>query len=235
MKKQLPSTQEQSKSQIRIADMSAKRIGTFTLYRAPVTDRLGKSHYEVSIHGTRKLVETTIGKSGLEIDIDPDATEQDAKARAEQLLRPYYERLDSAMHEPWNIAAHVPSKVAAKAANTITISVRRTAGKGTLWAIATPVAVAWPRGTMIQFVIPRCFTGGATSLPLAGNPNIAIRFNTPFAPIAAESARGGLAIDAASFMNAPWFHVYSWNQFVAAGPTPAVAFLSCWGFGLLPF
>jgi hypothetical protein len=224
--------------QLHLTNMHATRDGSFTLYTAPVADRGGESRYELTVHGSRKLVESVLGKSGLDIDIDAKATQEDAAKRAQQLLAPYYERLDSAMREPWRIAAPRAStskRAAPTPARTITVSLRRTSGKGTLWVIATPLPIAWLPGTMVQFVLPNCFTGGATALPVSGNPNVVIRFNAPFAPIAAASALGGLAVDTAGFTNPPWLHVYPFNQFPAAGATPAVAIVACWGFGLLPF
>lgn len=224
--------------QLHLADMRAQGAGTSTLYTLHVPDRRGETRYEVTIHGARKLVDSVFGKSGLNIDIDPDATEQDAAKRAQEFLAPYYERLDIEMREPWKIAAPRSGSTKMtppKPARTVTVSLRRTSGKGTFWAIGTPVPVAWPAGSMIQFVLPRCFTGGAVSVPSVGNPNVLIRFNAPFAPVAASSLRPGLLFDAAGFTNAPWFHVYPWNQFPAVGPGPSLAFLSCWGFSLLPF
>jgi hypothetical protein len=223
---------------LRLAEMRAQREGALTLYTAPVADRRNESRYEVTIHGARKLVDAVFGKAGVEIDIDPDATEQDATKRAQKLLAAYYERLDVAMREPWRMAAQrarAPKVASPKASRTITVSLSRTSGKGTFWLIATPIPVAWPAGTIVQFVLPRCFNGGAMAVPVSGNPNVAIRFNSPFAPIAAAAAAPAPATDVAMFANAPWFHVYPFNQFIAAGPGPATAILSCWGFSLLPF
>jgi hypothetical protein len=224
---------------LHLAEMRAERAGTFTIYTSPLADRRNDTRYEATIHGAPALVEAVFGKVGVTVDIDPDATEEDAAKRAQDLLAPFNAQLDAEMRQPWNLRAPRPRLAAAsplpKASRTITVSLRRTSGTGTFWWIGTPLPVAWPPGTLIQFVLPRCFTGGAMAVPAGGNPDVLIRFNGPFAPIAASSLRGGLAVDATGFTNAPWFHVFPWNQFLATGRTPAVAAVSCWGFSLLPF
>lgn len=225
-------------AQLHLADMSARRDGEFTLYSAPVADRRGETRYEATIHGPRRLVDAVLGKSGLDIAIDPDASEQDSHKRIAELLRPHYERQDVAMREPWKVAAprgRKAKEAPPKPSRTVTISLRRLSGKGTFWVIATPAPVTWPAGAIVQFVLPPCFTGGAMAAPLAGNPNVRIRFNSPFAPAAASAIGFGLTVDIATYVNAPWLHVYTFNQFNAVVPTPATAFLSCWGFSLFPF
>lgn len=161
--------------------------GAFAQYTSAVAERRGESRYELTVDGARKLVDSVLGKSGLE------------------MLAPYYERLDATLREPEKMAApraRAAKASSPKASHAVTISLRRTSGKGTFWAIGTP-PVVWPPGTMVQFVLPRCFTRGAMAVPVTGNPNVVIRFNAPFAPVAAASGLAGMAIDAAASTNAP--------------------------------
>jgi hypothetical protein len=152
------------------------------------------------------------------------------------LLEPYGRELGRRAIEIGGLKPpRVPSKEAPfSAARAITLTLRPTAPHRTFWLFDTIVPIPLPPGAVpFQVVFPPCFNGGMASFPIAGNPNVRIRFNSPLPPNAATRALGGLAIDATSFVLSPFTPVFPFYQWPVA-TAPAVARLMCWGYGLFP-
>jgi hypothetical protein len=214
--------------------MTARRLGKDVQYRGSVADRRGQSDYEVTVHGPGKLVEGMLAKVDFSFEIDPKARPADVEERAKGILRPYHDDLAKRSAEPWNALPRRGSAAAAasgKPSRTVTMAIRRTAGHGTFWHLNSVVPIPIPAGATLQIVFPLCFTGAALSIPAAGNPNIAIRFNSPVAPPAATGT-SPTGVDVASFALPFLMHVYPFYQFTAVGAV-AVTLVDCWGFGLL--
>jgi hypothetical protein len=221
---------------MKLKQMKRTAKGSLVTFRSDVTDRKGHSGYEVTVEGPKSAVEKALGETDFLVDIDPAATDDDVKRRVGELLEPYGRELVRRAIDPASLkAARVPVKDAAfNAARAITVTVRPTAEHRTFWLFDTTVPIGLPPGPVpFQVVFPPCFTGGMASFPIAGNPNVRIRFNSPLAPNAAASALPGLAIDATSFALSPFTPVFPFYQWPVAA-APAAARLICWGFGIFP-
>ena len=219
---------------MKLKDMKRTARGAQVMYRAPATDRKGQSHYEVSVEGPKGAVEKALREVDLTFDIDTAATQEDIDRRVTELLKPWHREMAQRAMDPASYTPGRPSKeTVVTPARTITISIRPTAEHGTFFFFDTVFPVFLPVLPLFQVVFPPCSFGGVASFPVAGNPNVRIRFNSPFAPNAAASAFGGLATDVASFILAPWTLVFPFNQFPVA--VPSVARLMCWGGNFLPF
>jgi hypothetical protein len=219
---------------MKLTEMKRAARGAQVVYRAPATDRKGQSHYEVSVEGPKSAVEKALREADLRFDIDPDATREEIDRRVTEVLKPWHREMGQrAMDPAWLKPTRPAKETAVTPARTITVAIRPTAEHGTFWFFDTVFPVFLPAGFLFQVVLPPCSFGGAASFPTAGNPNVRIRFNSPFPPNAAASAFPGLATDVASFVLAPWTLVVPFNQFPVA--VPSVARLMCWGGSLLPF
>jgi hypothetical protein len=219
---------------MKLKEMKRSARGSKVTYLAPATDRQGHSHYEVSVEGPKGAVEKALRDADLTFDIDPSATHEAIDKRITEFLKPWHREMGKlAMDPAFRTPARPPKESAVAAARTITVAIRPTAEHGTFWLFDTVFPVFLPTGFLFQVMLPPCSFGGAASFPVAGNPNVRIRFNSPFPPNAAVSAFGGLATDVATFNLAPWTLVFPFNQFTAA--VPSAARLMCWGGSLLPF
>ena len=219
---------------MKLKQMKRTVSGTGVTYRSPAVDLKGDSHYEVTVDGPKGAVEKALGEADFVFEIDPDGTQKDTDRRVTTLLEPYRREMERLAMDPARLTPRVPAKEpAVKLARVITVSIRPTAKHGTFWYFDTVLPIPLPRAIPLQIVLPPCSMGGAASFPIAGNPNVRIRFNSPFAPNASLSAFGGLAIDVASFVRPPWALVLPFYQFPAA--VPSAARLTCWGLSLLPF
>ncbi len=219
---------------MKLKDMNRTARGSQVVYRAPATDRKGQSHYEVSVEGPKGAVEKALREADLTFDIDPAASEEDVNRRITELLKPWHDEMAQRAMDPAGLApARRWKETAVTPARTITVAIRPTADHGTFFFFDTVFSVFLPVAPLFQVVFPPCSFGGVASFPLAGNPNVRIRFNSPLSPNAAASAFGGLAVDVASFILAPWTLVFPFNQFPVA--VPSVARLMCWGGNVLPF
>lgn len=219
---------------MKLKDMKRTARGAQVVYRAPATDRKGQSYYEISVEGPKGAVEKALREADLTFDIDPAATREDIDRRVTELLKPWHREMAQRAMDPAGVKPMRPPKEAAVTpARTITVAIRPTADHGTFFFFDTVFPVFLPAFPLFQVVFPPCSFGGAASFPVAGNPNVRIRFNSPFPPTAAASAFGRLAIDVATFALAPWTLVFPFNQFPVA--VPSVTRLMCWGGNFLPF
>jgi hypothetical protein len=219
---------------MKLTDMKRSARGAQVVYRAPATDRKGQSHYEVTVEGPKGAVEKALREADLTFDIDPAATEADVNRRIMELLKPWHREMKQRSMDPAGLTTvRPPAEPAVTAARTITVTIRPTADHGTFFLFDTLFPVFLPVTPLFQVVFPPCSFGGIAAFPVAGNPNVRIRFNSPFPPNAAASGFGGLATDVATFTLAPWTLVFPFNQFPAA--VPSAARLMCWGGNFLPF
>lgn len=219
---------------MKLKDMKRTARGDQVVYRAPATDRKGQSHYEVSVEGPKGAVEKALREADLTFDIDPAASEEDVNQRITEILKPWHREMAERAMDPAGLKPARPAKeTAVSPASTITVAIRPTTEHGTFFFFDTVFPVFLPVAPLFQVVLPPCSFGGIASFPVAGNPNVRIRFNSPFPPNAAASAFGGLATDVATFVLAPWTLVFPFNQFPTA--VPSVARLMCWGGNFLPF
>src|SRR6478672_11147551 len=219
---------------MKLKDMKCSASGAQVVYRAPAIDRKGQSHYEVTVTGPKGAVDKALREADLTFDIDPAATQEEIDRRVTELLKPWHREMSQrAMDPAWFKPTRPLKETSVTLARTITVAIRPTAEHGTFWFFDTVFPVALPAGFLFQVVLPPCSFGGIASFPVAGNPNVRIRFNNPFPPNVAASAFPGLAIDVASFTLPPWTLVFPFNQFTAA--VPSAARLQCWGGSLLPF
>ncbi len=219
---------------MKLKDMQRSTRGAQVLYSSPAKDRKGRSHYEVSVAGPKSVVEKALREADLTFDIDPDATQESADRRVMEALKPWHREMAQRAMDPAGLNTKVAvKKPAENASRTMTVTLRPTAKHGTFFFFDTVFPVFLPVAPLFQVVLPPCSFGGIASFPVAGNPNVRIRFNSPLPPNAAASGFGGLAIDTASFVRAPWALVFPFNQFPVA--VPSVARLMCWGGSLLPF
>jgi hypothetical protein len=219
---------------MKLTDMKRSSRGDRVVYRSPATDRKGNAHYEVSVEGPKGAVEKALREADLLFDIEPGATQESADRRVMEVLKPWHREMAQRAMDPDGLKPKVKSKAPSeRVSSTITISLRPTKERGTFFFFDTVFPVFLPVAPLFQVVLPPCSFGGIASFPVAGNPNVRIRFNSPLPPNAAASGFGGLAIDAASFVRAPWALVFPFNQFPVA--VPSVARLMCWGGNFLPF
>jgi hypothetical protein len=219
---------------MKLKDMKCSASGAQVVYRAPAIDRKGQSHYEVTVTGPKGAVDKALREADLTFDIDPVATEKDVNQRIMELLKPWHREMAQRAMDPASLKpVRPPREAAVTPARTITVAIRPTADHGTFFVFDTVFPVFLPVFPLFQVVFPPCSFGGVASFPVAGNPNVRIRFNSPFPPNAAASAFPGLATDVATFTLAPWMLVSPFNQFPVA--VPSVARLMCWGGSLLPF
>lgn len=220
---------------MKLKDMKRATHGAQVVYRSSARDRKGRSHYEVLVKGPKGVIEKALRDADLVFEIDPDATQESADRRILEALKPWHREMAQRAIDPegFNVMGAFKKASSEQVSRTMTVSIRPTAEHGTFWFFDTVFPVFLPVAPLFQVVLPPCSFGGVASFPVAGNPNVRIRFNSPFPPNAAASAFGGLATDVASFVLPPWTLVFPFNQFPVA--VPSAARLMCWGGSFLPF
>src|SRR5262249_3787307 len=219
---------------MKLKDMKRSARGAGVVYRALTTDRNGRSNYEVTVEGPKGAVEKALREADLTFDIDPTATEEEVKRRVAELLKTWHrEMAQRAMDPAWLKPVRLPKEAAVTPDRTRPVALRPTEDNNTCFLFDTVFPVFFPPFPLFQVVFPPFSFGGVASFPVAGNPDVRIRFNNPFPPNVAASAFGGLATDVATFTLAPWTLVIPFNQFPAA--VPSVSRLVCWGGNFLPF
>jgi len=219
---------------MKLEEMKRTARGYRVVYRAPATDRKGQSHYEVSVEGPKGVVEKALREADLTFDIDPAASEEDVNQRITEILKPWHREMAERAMDPAGLKpARQAKETAVSPSSIITVSIRPTTEHGTFYFFDTVFPVFLPVAPLFQVVLPPCSFGGIASFPVAGNPNVRIRFNSPAPPTVVSSSFGGLSIDSTSFLLAPWTLVFPFNQYPCA--VPSVARLMCWGGNFLPF
>lgn len=219
---------------MKLAQMKRSLAGKNVSYVAAVTGAKGPSGCDALIAGPKAAVEKALGEADFRVEVDPDPSREEMERRALEIMAPYNDAIARAAAEGSFPKPKRPGRsLAPRASQAITVSIRPTGRHKTFWYFDTFVPIALPGAFTFQVILPPSFAGGAISIPSAGNPNIVIRFNSPFAPVAASSLAPGLSVDAASFALAPWTNVLPVFQFTHAAP--AVTHIVCWGMSVLPF
>src|SRR4051794_900062 len=97
---------------MKLKDMKRSARGSQVVYRAPATDRKGKSHYEVTVDGPKGAVEKALRDADLTFDIDPVASEEDVKRRVTEILKPWHREMAQLAMDPAGIKPVRPPKEA---------------------------------------------------------------------------------------------------------------------------
>jgi hypothetical protein len=219
---------------MKLAQMSRSIAGKNVSYRSAIVGRNGPSGCEAHITGPKGAIEKSLGEADFVIDVDPNPSREEMEKRALEIMEPYNSEIaKAAANTAFPKPVGTRKSVAPKASQGITVFIRPTDRHKTFWYFDTIAPIPLSGALTFQIVFPPSFSGGAISIPSAGNPNILIRFNSPIAPIAAFSLAPGLSTDAASFGLPPWTNVLPFFQFVHAAPV--VTRMICWGMSVLPF
>ena len=208
--------------------------GDVARYAGTVADVAGARQYELTISGSRRLVEKVFAKSDVDIRIDAGAGERDAEKLSQELWQRHASRdVHASPAESIDSLRKTLPKTASRASSLV-ISLRRTEGKGTFWGAFFPALIV-PRGVSLFFVLPPICNCLGAVFPLSGDPDLFLSLGSPFAPIVAASARGGTAIDTVAFgptLCWPWAQVFPW--FRVFGFRPGVTGFLMTGFGTFP-
>jgi len=199
-----------------------------------LTDAAGDTHYELAISGPTKLIDSVLGESNFEYQIDPKATETDWVPRFQKL----WDKgavADAAAAKAETVAALSKRALpAATPATSIVVSVRRTQGKGTWWGWWWPT-LAIPKGTNLFFVLPPICNCAGVVVPITGDPDLFLSANGPFTAVIAASRLGTGLIDRVAFGPAicwPWQEFVPW--FRVNGFSTCVTAFGMSGFGVVP-
>ena len=179
---------------------SGKEAARYTLTLA---DDQGAKDYELTITGTRALVEKVFAKSDFEIIISPNTNEQEAERRGNALWKKHSATVKDVApaEDTYSLRKSAPKNASGK--NAIVISLRRTRGEGTFLSLWFP-ALFIPRGVSLFFAAPPAVhlcQGSVFPLPLVGgDPDLFLTLNGFSPPVVSSSTRGGPAIDTVSFI-----------------------------------
>jgi hypothetical protein len=191
-----------------------------SVYTGVVSDEDDGKDYELSITGSKKLIETILSKSDFDIEIAPRVTKDEFEERSRRFWNSRVERRNSVSPPPETVAALVGKKPPGVSASkdTVVVHLRRTKGEGTFWSMWFPALVLPPGGSLL-FVLPRVWTTWSVVVPIAGNPNLFLSLLPPPAPAVASGISGG--IDTVSFTTAPfpWAQFTPWHLIIGAAPT----------------
>jgi hypothetical protein len=219
---------------MKLEHMTRSLTGKNVSYRSAIAGKNGPSGCEAQVTGPKSLVEKVLGKADFVVEVDSGASREEMERRVLKIMEPYNDAISKAAVDASFPKPTGSKKIPApKPAHTVSLAIRPLGPHKTFWYFDTIIPIPLPGATTFQIFFPPCFSGGAISLPIAGNPNILIRFNSPFAPIAAVSLAPGLSTDVATFGLAPWTNVVPFFQFVHAAPV--VTHVICWGMSVLPF
>jgi hypothetical protein len=216
-----------------------KRSGTRRpVYTGVVSDEDGGKDFELSITGSKKLVETIFSKSDFDIEIAQHVTENQFEERSRRFWNSRVERRDAVSPTPESVTALVGQKTPAVSASkdTVVVYLRRTKGDGTFWAMWFP-GIVLPPGASVLFVLPRVWTTWSVVVPVAGNPNLFLTLLPPPAPVVDSGLFGGLSIDTVSFTTAPfpWTQFTAWHLILGAAPTPTITSFGMTGHSITLF
>lgn len=183
-----------------------------------LTDEQGAPDYEITITGTSSLVQKVFEKSDFEIIIDTKATERDAERRAKELWEKHSGTVEEAAPaaDVESLRKSAPKEVTKQ--NAIVVSIRRTRGEGTFFALWLPL-LAIPKGVSLFVVgLPAVICQGSV-FPMVGDTDLFLTLNGPLPPNVSVSSMGGLAIDTVTFGVAP-----------SPAPRPVIPFYRLFGF-----
>ena len=219
---------------MKLAQMSRSLAGKNVSYTGTIVGRNGPSGCEAQITGPKGAIEKALGQADFVVEVDPEPSREEMERRALKIMEPYNSAIAKAAADAsFPKVVGTRKSLAPRASQTITILIKPTGRHKTFWYFDTILPIPLPGMATFQVIFPPSFSGGAISIPSAGNPNILIRFNSPIAPIAASGLAPGLSVDAASFGLAPWTNVLPFFQCIHAAPV--VTRMICWGMSVLPF
>lgn len=202
-------------------------------YHATLTDDLGKEDYELSIHGTAKLVEQAFEKCEMETVIRPRATASDGDAYNREAWKKHY-ALAKAPQDAVDVTILDKKLTAPTKRNSAVISLRRVRGEGTFWAMFFPNLFV-PAGANLFFILPPVCTCSGALFPASGDPDLFLTLNSPLPPVVAASAKGGTAIDSVSFGSPVCFPWSEFSPFFRVnGFRTGVTSFAMSGFGVFP-
>jgi len=219
---------------MRLKEMKRSGKAGTVRYLAILADDLGKSDYELSIHGPAKLAEKIFDKCDFQITIRPKATAADAEAQSRETWRRYYPTAKLSQDAP-GLEVFDKQKVApATSRNSVVVSLRRVRGEGTFWAGLFPNLFV-PAGANLFFVMPSVCNCSGTLFPSSGDPDLFLTLNGITTPTVAASLKFGTAIDSVFFGSAicwPWAEF--WPFFRVNGFVTGVCTFWMTGFGIFP-
>jgi hypothetical protein len=171
--------------------------GPDTRWITGLADTTGNATYELAIRGPKDMVMRVFERSDFEFEIDPNAFGEAAQRRLKQLFDKYSVNAKDPFVDPGQNAFKKPAS-AIDERKSIVVSVRRTEGRGTFWALFFPL-LALPRGFNLFFILPPVSFCQAWVLPVLGDADLFLTLNGPMPPIVASSTLAGTAIDTVSF------------------------------------
>jgi hypothetical protein len=209
------------------------------IYSARVTDEDGKDHYELSITGPQKLIETIFAKVDFEIEI---ATSVTSDQFAERSRRFWNKRMGqrSAVPIPIDAVASLLGKkhqAPAPTKDSVVVYLRRTEGEGTFYGLWVPT-LTLPPATGLFFFLPRVWTTWSGVVPFTGNPNLFLNLTPPPTPPVSSAILAGPIAEAVSFTTAPfpWSQFAAWHRVVNATPgASTVTHYALVGHSVSPF
>jgi hypothetical protein len=166
-------------------------------WTAVVADKKGNKSYELTIRGDKGIVGSIFKESDFEIEIDPESSEDSGRARLQQLYDKYSVTAKDPFVDPGQDFFKKPIEKFEKA-NSVIVSLRRTRGKGTFFAIFLPL-LPIPTGVNLFLVLPPVSTCQGTVFPISGDQDLFLTINSPLLPVVASSRLGGTAIDSVGF------------------------------------
>lgn len=185
------------------------------VYTLTLADDEGAEDYELTISGSHALVEKVFEKSDFEITIGPKTNGKEAERRAQGLWTKYSSTKTPAAapaEDLGGLAKFIRKDPTTK--NAIVVSLRRTRGEGTFFALWFPLLFI-PRGVSLFFPTPHAsiFCQGAVT-PTFGDADLFLTLNGFSPPVVASGTRAGQATDSVS-------HVVP-IAFVVPGPAPII-------------
>ena len=209
-----------------------------SVYTGVVSDEDEATDYELSITGSKKVVETIFSKSDFDVEIAPRVTKDQFEERSRRFWNSRVERRNALPPPSETVAGLVGQKRPAASASkdTVVVYLRRTRGDGTFWAMWFP-GLFLPPGVSALFVLPRVWTTWSVVVPSAGNPNLFLTLLPPPAPLVDSGVFGGLSVDTVSFTTAPfpWTQFTAWHLVLGAGATPTVTSFGMTGHSVTLF
>jgi len=180
-----------------LKDMKAHRAGKLTSYSSPLADELGNRHFELRCSGPTAMVRRAMAKADLQFRIRPHARQTELQKELPETWPDAYKGLAPLALDPFG---KKPKSAPARptAANSTVLALSRTEGKRTVFFFGL-FGIALARGTNFFLAAPPACNTFAMVTPLAGDADVFLSLNSPFAPPVAASRRGGMAVDAISF------------------------------------
>jgi hypothetical protein len=204
---------------MKLADL--QRSGTkTTVYSGVLADAEGNREYELSITGTRAMVDAAFKGVEFDVVIDKRVAREQFEARSREFWNSRVRgREVTGKRRPASVdsvSRKAPKPATAK--DSVVVSLRRTSGDGTLWAAWFPGLVL-PAGMNLFFVLPRVWTCWGVVVPAVGDADIFLSLGSPAAPVVMAATAGGTTAESVMFTGTPlpWTHFSAWfrvNGFV---------------------